>query len=102
MDFFIDLIFYGTLLTYIVCGFIFSFESLLAMNGAKSACQWIKKWYSPEVFAMELVIFMPMLHITYVFLEVIPYIFGINDELESFDTDTLLKNIYENKERCGC
>ncbi|WP_200763303.1 hypothetical protein [Nitrosophilus alvini] len=82
-------------------GFVFSFESLLAMNGAKSAYQWIKKWHSPKVFAIELVIFMPMLHITYVFLEVIPYIFGINDELKSFNTDTLLKDIYENKEQCG-
>ncbi len=94
MEFIYYLIIFGAILTYIVWGFVISFESLLALNGTQSAIEWIKRHHKPETFKILLIIFLPMLHLGYLFFELIPYLTGINEEPKSFDLDRIYKNIF--------
>ncbi|WP_187647821.1 hypothetical protein [Nitrosophilus labii] len=85
---------FGTILTYIVWGFIISFESILALNGTKSAIKWIKEHHKPKTFKYLLIIFLPMLHLGYIFFELIPFLMGMEEELKNFDLEQIYKNIY--------
>ncbi|WP_281951976.1 hypothetical protein [Nitrosophilus kaiyonis] len=93
------LIIFSAILTYIVWGFIISFESMLALNDTKSAIDWIKKHHKPNTYKTLLIIFLPMLHLGYIFLELIPYFLGINKKLRSFDLEKLYKKIFYKNEK---
>ena len=58
--------------TYIVWGFTFSIEMLLAHNGVPGAIKWFKTHYNTKTFAIEFKVFYPMILAMYLFLEVIP------------------------------
>ena len=94
VEFLFYLTIFAAILTYIVWGFIISFESMLALNDTKSAIEWIREHHKPKTFKILLIIFLPMLHIGYIFLEVIPYIIGYNDKIKSFDLEYIYKKIF--------
>ena len=58
--------------TYIIWGFVFTIELLLAHNGVQSAINWFKKHYKTNSFKIEYKIFYPMMLVMYVLLEIIP------------------------------
>ena len=91
------LIIFSAILTYIIWGFIIGFESILALNGTKGAIKWIKKHHNPNTFRYMLIIFLPMLHLVYILLELIPFLIGIENSLKSLDLDKIYKNIYFNQ-----
>jgi lysylphosphatidylglycerol synthetase-like protein (DUF2156 family) len=64
----------AVLLTYIVWGFAFSIELLLAHNGVSSAIGWFKRHYKPNSFKLEFKIFYPMIIVMHILLEIIPSI----------------------------
>jgi len=61
-------------LTYIVWGFAFSIELLLAHNGVESAIKWFKTHYKPNSFKIEFKIFYPMIIAMHILLEIVPSI----------------------------
>ncbi len=60
--------------TYIIWGFVFSIELLLAHNGVEGAIIWFKKHYRVNSFKVEFKIFYPMLIVMHILLEIIPSI----------------------------
>jgi len=62
----------AVLMTYLVWGFAFSIELLLAHNGVEGAIVWFKKHYKPKSFKVEFKIFYPMIILMHLFLEIIP------------------------------
>jgi len=64
----------AVLMTYIVWGFAFSIELLLAHNGVDSAIKWFKTHYKPNSFKLEFKIFYPMIIVMHILLEIIPSI----------------------------
>jgi len=94
LEFFFYLFVYAAILTYIVLGFIVSFESMLALYGVRSAIRWIREWHSPSGYKTMLIIFLPMLQLAYLFLELIPYYLGINGEKRSFDLDKIFYEVF--------
>ena len=60
--------------TYLIWGFAFSIELLLAHNGVQSAIVWFKKHYNVTSFKVEFKIFYPMILLMHIFLEIIPAI----------------------------
>ena len=62
----------AVLMTYIIWGFAFSIELLLAHNGVESAIIWFKKHYKVKSFKVEFKIFYPMIILMHLFLEIIP------------------------------
>lgn len=60
--------------TYIIWGFVFSIELLLAHNGVEGAIIWFKKHYKVNSFKVEFKIFYPMLIVMHILLEIIPSI----------------------------
>ncbi len=62
----------AVLMTYIVWGFAFSIELLLAHNGVEGAIVWFKKHYNVKSFKVEFKIFYPMIIVMHIFLEIIP------------------------------
>ncbi len=80
----------AVLMTYIVWGFAFTIELLLAHNGVKSAINWFKKHYTIKTFEIEYKIFYPMMLIMYLLLEIIPsYIY--KEPLLDFNPKALYK-----------
>lgn len=95
MDFWIEFFKLAAILTYIVIGFVISFESVLCMSGSKIAIEWVRKRYKLRGFLMSTYIFFPMLLLAYLFLEVIPYYFGMTKKIVKFDIPTMIYNIFE-------
>ncbi len=93
-EFFFYLFVYGAILTYLVLGFIISFEAMLALYGVQSAVEWIREWHKPQTFKTMLIIFLPMLQLAYLFLELIPHHFGLNDHLRPFDLDRIYHIVF--------
>ncbi|MRI59330.1 MAG: hypothetical protein C6H99_07485 [Epsilonproteobacteria bacterium] len=93
-EFFFYLFVFGAILTYLVLGFIISFEAMLAMYGVKSAVEWIRQWHTPQTFKTMLIIFLPMLQLAYLFLELIPYYLGANERLLPFDLDHIFSIVF--------
>jgi len=79
--------------TYIVWGFTFSIEMLLAHNGVPSAIKWFKTHYTAKTFAIEFKVFYPMILAMYLFLEVIPGII-YREAILDFDPKELYKAMY--------
>ena len=94
LEFFFYLFAYASILTYLVLGFIISFEAILALYGVKSAVEWIREWHKPSTFKTMLIIFLPMLHLAYLFLEWIPHLLGYNKHIRPFDLDKIFHIVY--------
>ncbi len=94
LEFFFYLFVYGSILTYLVLGFIISFEAMLALYGVKSAVEWIREWHSPSGFKTMLIIFLPMLQLAYLFLELLPYFVGLNENIRPFDLDRIFHIVF--------
>jgi len=63
---------YAFVLTYLILGFIISLETTAAMSGGKFAVKWIKEHFSYQEFYISIIIFYPVLLISYFFLEYMP------------------------------
>jgi len=94
LEFFFYLIVYASILTYLVLGFIISFESMLALYEVKSALRWIREWHRPSTYKTMLIIFLPMLQLAYFFLEILPYYLRLHKELRPFDLDRIFYNVF--------
>lgn len=87
---------YGLVATYVVWGFVFALESLLAMGGNEGAKRWLRKWHGPRFFAALLFLFLPMIWIGYFFLEILPEILGFRETRTPFDLQKIIQVVYEN------
>lgn len=84
---------YAVVLTYLVLGFIISFEVVAAMSGGKFAFGWIKKHFSYEELFWSVIIFYPMLRLAYLFLEYIPSVFTREIRCE-FNLESLFDELF--------
>ena len=85
---------YAFVLTYLVIGFIVSFEVSAAMNGGKFAIRWIRRHFSYEEFYWSVIIFYPMLKLGYFFLEYLPSIFTHQIRCQ-FNLDSLFEELFQ-------
>lgn len=89
-------LFLGSVLTYLVWGFVVAFEVVLAMSGSDWAVKWIRKRYTYRQLYREVKIFYPMILVGYFFLEIIPYyLFGVPD-IVMFDLKKLFDSLFDN------
>ncbi len=84
---------YALILTYLVLGFIVSFEVSAAMNGGELALKWIRKHFSYEELYWSVIIFYPMLKLGYFLLEELPSFFTHNIHCQ-FDLDSLFEELF--------
>ncbi len=85
----------AAILTYLIWGFVVSFQVVLAMSGTKWALRWIKSRYKYKTLYVEVMIFYPMILLAYLFLELIPhYVFGVK-KLVPFDLDHLFELLFQ-------
>ena len=99
---FITIILYislASILTYIVLGFLFGMEGVLAMSGSKAAIKWIRKQFTLKGFLFVSRFCYPFFVLAYYLFEVIPYKLGIDDDLTPFDMDRMILNIFEDEYR---
>ncbi len=94
LEFFFYLFVYAFILTYLVLGFIISFEAMLALYGVESAVEWIREWHKPATFKTMLIIFLPMLQLAYFFLEWLPHLVGLNKHIRPFDLDRIYHIVF--------
>jgi len=87
-------LFYGSVLTYLVWGFIVSFEVNLAMSGSEMAKAWIRKHHTYRQLYGEVKAFYPMIWIGYFFLELLPH-WLLKAPLSDFDMDRLFRELFE-------
>ncbi len=83
----------AVVMTYVIWGFTFSIEMLLAHNGVEGAIVWFKKHYTTKSFAVEYRVFYPMMLTMYIFLEVIPGIL-YQEAILDFNPKELYKAMY--------
>lgn len=95
MEFWIEFFKLAAILTYLVIGFVISFESVLCMSGSNAAKEWVRKRYKLKGFMLSTYIFFPMLLLAYLFLEVIPYYSGMTKKLVKFDIPGMLYHVFE-------
>ena len=87
-------LFFAAILTYLVWGFVIAFEVVLAMSGAKWACQWLKAHHTYKQLYAESIVFYPMILIGYALLEWVPhYLFRVK-EMTPFDMQKLFDRLY--------
>lgn len=85
---------YGSILTYLVWGFIVAFEVVLAMGGSSVACEWILKHHTYKQLYNEVKAFYPMIVLGYFFLELLPHLL-LKAPLADFDLDRLFDELYK-------
>ena len=84
---------YAVSLTYFIMGFIISFEVTAAMGDNDFARKWLKGHFSYEEFYYSVLIFYPMLRLSYFFLEFLPSFF--THEIRcAFDLDALFIDLF--------
>lgn len=93
-------LFYGSLLTYFVWGFIVAFEVNLGMSGSTVARTWIKKHHTYRQLYLEVKVFYPMIIAGYFFLELVPH-FLWSAPLTRFDLDALFHALYDHRHGNG-
>jgi len=87
---------YAFVLTYLILGFIVSFETTAAMSGGKFALKWIKEHFSYEEFYYSVIVFFPMLLLVYFFLEYLPSY--IKHEIRcEFNLESLFNDLFNSK-----
>jgi hypothetical protein len=84
---------FTVVLTYLVVGFIVSFEVVAAMCGGKPSLKWIKKHFSYKELYWSVILFYPMLKAAYLFLEYIPSMFMHEIRCE-FNLDALFDELF--------
>jgi len=87
---------YALILTYLVIGFIISFETTAAMSGGRFAVKWIKEHFSYAEFYYSVILFYPMLLLAYFLLEYIPSLITREIRCE-FNLDALFEDLYNSK-----
>ncbi len=87
---------YGSVLTYLVWGFIVSFEVILAMGGSAVAREWIKKHHTYRQLYQEVRVFYPMIWLGYLFLELLPH-YLFKAPLTAYDMDRLFEELYKER-----
>ena len=87
---------YAFVLTYLVLGFIVSFEVTAAMSGGKFAVKWIREHFSYKEFYWSVIIFYPMLRLAYFFLEYLPSFFTHEIRCE-FSLECLFHDLFNYK-----
>jgi len=86
-------IIYGLFLTYLIVGFIVSFETSAAMSGGKFAVKWIREHFSYKEYYFSVIVFYPMILISYFFLEILPSF--ITHEIRcQFNLESLFKEVF--------
>ena len=85
------------ILTYLVVGFIVGFEVVLAMSGSKWASDWIKSHHSYQLLYYEVILFYPMILLSYLFLELIPHYVFREPTLAPFDMQGLFDRLFKGK-----
>lgn len=89
-------IFYAFILSYLVLGFIVSFEIVLAMSGAEGAFKWLQEHFSYEELYWSVIFFYPMVKLGYFFLEYLPSF--ITHEIRcQFSLDALFDELFTNR-----
>lgn len=86
-------LFFGSILTYLVWGFVIAFEVTLAMGGSKMAREWIKKHHTYKQLYVEVKVFYPMVYLGYFFLELLPHLLW-RAPLDDFDMQRLFDELY--------
>ena len=85
---------FGSILTYMVWGFIIAFEVNLAMGGSKIARAWIKKHHTYKQLYYEVKVFYPMIYLGYFFLELLPHLIW-RAPANGFDMQRLFDELYD-------
>ena len=89
-------ILYAFVLTYLVIGFVVSFEVTVAMSGGNFALKWIRKHFTYKEFYWSVIIFYPLLRLAYFFLEYIPSFF--THEIRCvFNLESLFDDLFNHK-----
>ena len=86
-------LFFGSILTYLVWGFVISFEVVLAMSGSSFALRWIKRHHTYKQLYYEVKVFYPMIYLGYFFLEQLPYLIWKTPKID-FDMEGLFEALY--------
>lgn len=89
-------LFFAAILTYLVWGFVVSFQVVLGLSGSPWALKWIKRRYNYRSLYREVRIFYPMVLLGYLFLELIPH-YLFRTQLSSFDLDALFEKLFHEK-----
>jgi len=97
LEFWLWFIILGTVLTYIVLGLLFAFEGILAMSGSHFAIKWIRKQFTLKGFIYVSQICYPFFLLMYFFMEVLPYILRLDNELVPFDISKMILNVFEDE-----
>lgn len=84
---------YGSILTYLVWGFVVAFEVVLAMSGTRIAREWIKKHHNYKQLYYEVRVFYPMVLLGYFFLEMLPHLLW-RAPRAAFDLQGLFDDLY--------
>lgn len=93
-------LFFGSILTYLVWGFVVSFEVTLALGGSKIAITWLKKHHTYKQLYYEVKVFYPMILLGYFFLEVLPsYLWKA--PRAPFDMDRLFETLFDKRNSHG-
>ncbi|PHR55153.1 MAG: hypothetical protein COA44_11540 [Arcobacter sp.] len=87
---------YAFVLTYLILGLIISFETTAAMSGGKFAVKWIKEHFSYKEFYFSIILFYPLLLLSYFFLEYLPSF--LTCEIRCvFSLDSLFEELFNSK-----
>ncbi len=90
-------LFFGSILTYLVWGFIVSFEVNLAMSGSNIALAWLKKHHTYKQLYYEVKVFYPMIYLGYFLLEILPSLLW-SAPRSPLDMAWLFKTLYQDEE----
>lgn len=90
-------LFFGSILTYLVWGFIVSFEVNLAMSGSPMALGWLKKHHTYKQLYYEVKAFYPLIYVGYFMLEILPSLLWKSSR-SPFDMQRLFETLYKDKE----
>lgn len=93
-------LFYGTILTYLIWGFVIAFEVNLAMGGSKMAKEWVRKHHTYRQLYLEVKAFYPLIILGYFFLEILPGWLW-KAPRATFDIERLFKELYEGSNHHG-
>lgn len=87
---------YAFILTYLIIGLVVSFETTAAMSGGKFAVKWIREHFSYYEYYYAVIVFYPLLWISYFFLEVVPSF--ITHEIRCvFSLEALFNDLFPSK-----
>lgn len=87
---------YAFFISYVIVGFIVSFETSAAMSGGKFAIKWIREHFSYTQYYYSVIFFYPMILFLYFFLEILPCF--IRHEIRcQFNLQALFNELFNTK-----